>query len=86
MVISPEISAGSGNGIGVGIGVREGTRVSVGGIGEGVKEAVRGTGDEVSVIVGTGEVVGIMAGSAVQPVINTTSKINAIRCFMMSPY
>jgi len=66
-----------GNGVGDGIGV------SVGGIGEGVKVAVGGMGDDVIVIVGTGEIVGTMAGSAVQPVINTSNKVNAIRFFMM---
>jgi len=80
----PRVSIGKtsfpGNGVGDGIGV------SVGGIGEGVIVAVGGTGDDVIVIVGTGDAAGTMAGSAVQPAINTSNKINAIRCFMMSPH
>jgi len=67
-----------------GNGVGEGMGVSVGGIGEGVIVAVGGTGEDVRV--GTSEAVGIMAGSAVQLVTRTISRINVIRCFMMSPH
>jgi len=64
--------------------VGDGIGVSVGGIGEGVFVAVGGMGDDVSV--GAGDAVGTIAGSAMQPVTKTISKINAMRCFMMSPH
>ena len=49
--------------------------MSVSGIGEGVIVAVGGTGEDV--IVGAGEAVGTRAGSTVQPVSMTISRINA---------
>ena len=67
-----------GNGVGEGIGV------SVGGIGDGVIVAVGGTGDDVSV--GIGDAVGTIAGSSVQPAINTTRRIIAMWRFIMLPH
>jgi len=78
----PRVSTGRTSFPGNGVG--DGTGVSVGGIGVGVNVAVEGMRE--AVIVGAGEAVGAMAGSAVQLAINISSKINVIQCFMMSSH
>jgi hypothetical protein len=80
-MVFPNVSTGNTSNPGNGVG--EGTRVAVGGIGDGVNVDVGGMGDDV--IVGAGDAVGTNAGSAVQPAIRTSSRINAVQCFMMSP-
>ncbi len=65
-----------------GNGVGEGVSVSVGGKDDGGNVAVAGIGDDV--IVGSGRAVGIGGGSAEQPAMRMSRRINVMRCFMMS--
>ena len=76
----PSVSMGKTSFPGRGVG--EGVSVTVGGKGDGVNVAVAGRGEDV--IVGAGDAVGTIGGSAKQPVMKMSRRINVMWRFIMS--